>query len=90
MPLREYRCPNGHSTDELFPPEGYPKRIKCPVCGEAASYKIGAMSFSFDFWDGFDSGAGEHFGTARQRDTFLDKNNLEKVPDGAYGAEYKG
>jgi len=68
----------------------FPRRIKCAHCNHLASYKIGAVSFSIDFRAGFDPSAGSHFNTARQRDTFLDKNNLEKAPDGAYEAEYKG
>ena len=89
MPLREYRCPNGHTTDELIDGD-YPKKIICGGCGLPAVYRIGRVSFSIDFRAGFDAGAGSNFNTARQRDTFLDKNNLEKAPDGAYEAEYKG
>lgn len=88
MALRGYTCKCGRVTDELFDGE-YPKSIQCE-CGRMAEYKIGGIGFSVDFRDGFDAGAGQHFGTARQRDTFLDKNNLGKAPDGAYEAPYKG
>ena len=87
MPLREYVCPNGHVTDELFDGE-YPKSIRCE-CGERAAYRIAPVTFKLDFRYGWDAGAGKYFDSARQRDTFLDKNNLTKNPDGAYDQPYK-
>ena len=83
MPLREYKCSCGHSFDELYSNK-YPKHRKCPICGEQAVYVFSAVTFRLDFRDGWDQGAGAYFDSARQRDTHLDKNNLVKVPDGAF------
>lgn len=89
MALREYHCTGcGRVFDELFDKE-YPKTLKCK-CGGTAEYRIGGFGFSFGFWDGWDSGAGQSFDTARQRDSYLDKHNLEKAPEGAFEVPYKG
>lgn len=83
MPLREYKCSCGHTFDELFDDE-YPECMPCPGCGHPAKNVFGAPSFKIDFNDGWDPGAGSYFGTARQRDTYLDRNDLVKAPDGAF------
>lgn len=89
MPLREYVCQKcGKTTDELFDKE-YPKSIKC-TCGGNAEYRMGRVAFKLDFKYGWDPGAGKYFDSARQRDTFLDKSNLVKAPDGAFDIPYKG
>lgn len=36
MPLRHYRCAEGHTTEELFPLDHHPKKLTCLVCGAIA------------------------------------------------------
>jgi predicted nucleic acid-binding Zn ribbon protein len=81
MALREYVCSEcGHRQDELFA-EGYPSTVECDECGAPATYKIGMPVFRIDFRDGFDVGAGAYFNTARERDTYADKNGLRRIRD---------
>lgn len=80
MPLREYVCDKcGKTFDELFKDE-YPKTIKCS-CGGTAGYKFGAPSFKFEFWAGWDDGAGARFNSQRDRDNYIAKNGLRRIKD---------
>ena len=87
MPLREYRCPEHGRFTELFSGSEYPEYIRCPECGTVSKHVFSAANWRFDFRDGWDPGVGRHFGTARERDTFLEEHGLEKAPDGAFGTE---
>jgi putative FmdB family regulatory protein len=84
MPLREYRCRDCGKAEDLLIQGGHPETVVCSACGETADYVFGAASFRFSFKYGWDPGAGQHFDSQRQRDTFLDRKGLEKAPDGAY------
>lgn len=81
MPLFDLECRNcDHKLkDELFP-MGKTPRKKCPECGKMMRqiYTNGA-SFRMEFRPGFNIGAGEHFETKRQRDTFYRENGLRRI-----------
>lgn len=80
MPLREYVCPKcGRRFDELFQGE-YPKTMKCE-CGGVAEYKFGAPRFKFEFWDGWDDGAGSYFTSQKARDNYIAEKGLRRVKD---------
>jgi len=81
--LREYKCECGNVFEELISGE-YPKTYPCPECGKLGEYRFGLPIVRIPFTYGWDPGAGKYFDSQRQRDTHLDKNNLVKVPDGAY------
>ena len=71
MPLREYKCSCGKVREELYKQgEDYPKTIKCE-CGKRANYCLGRTTFKFQFWDGYDLAAGEHFNSQKERDNWL-------------------
>ncbi len=51
----------------------------CPDCKKEGKRVFNPKTFIMDFTAGFDPGLGEHMNTARQRDTFVDKNNLRRI-----------
>lgn len=80
MPLREYVCREcGKVFEELFN-DKYPKSLKCS-CGGRAEYRLGAPAFKFDFWAGWDDGAGAYFNSQRERDNEIAKKGLRRIKD---------
>jgi hypothetical protein len=46
MPLKEFKCPNGHITEQYFPTrESIPERSQCETCPKSAR----AITFSRTF-----------------------------------------
>lgn len=51
MPIHEYRCPQGHVTEKIFPTFGQAEREKhkpiwCPVCRLGGASKARLVEFS--------------------------------------------
>lgn len=79
MPLYQFRCPKcGKEIEELLPFDH-----DNPLCAEHSHGKMEQVltpfSFSIDFRDGFDIGAGRNFNTARERNAYLQENNLKRM-----------
>ena len=66
MPIYEYRCPNGHTTEVLRSVMDRDKPIDCVYCGQPAVKKpFSRMNFVFtgflrdDFWDDWEQNNGD-------------------------------
>ena len=84
MPLYDLRCKNKKCKTKAFSMvvsySDFDKGIDCPDCGKKAKVVISqAIPFKFDFTAGFDAGLGKYLNSARERDSYADKNNLRRV-----------
>ena len=82
MPIHDYQCEKGHKWEEIFGIKDEIVERPCPECGgRGRKIYTSPAVFKVDFRPGWDDGAGEYFNTKRERDTFLDKNDLRRVKD---------
>jgi putative FmdB family regulatory protein len=88
MPFYQYRCSEGHKTEELRKVDNRRDPIKCSQCDEAAELEITAVAFD-NLGMGVDSG----FPTAWSRwETLQRAKNTGKMWDSnnnRYGGEYE-
>jgi len=82
VPYYPFKCLKcGKGFEELQSIKARDHKGFCPDCGSPGKRTWGTFSFSFD-WDFhhnvFDHGAGRTFESSRERDTFLDENNMRR------------
>ena len=86
MPLYDFRCTNKKCKTKPFSRvisyDDFDKGTLCPDCGKKAKVIISQSTpFKFDFMAGFDTGTGQWFDSARQRDSYADSHNLRRIKD---------
>lgn len=84
MPLYEYQCKNKNCDTGIFEqykPMKERKSGKCPSCGRKGSLLISKTRTIISFREGYDPGLGKYFSTQRDRDGFVEENNLRRVRD---------
>lgn len=85
MPLYDFRCTNKKCKTEVFDiyiaADDVHSGCACPQCNKKAKRVFTAAPFTFDFKAGYDPGLGKYMNSARERDTFVDKNNLRRAKD---------
>lgn len=60
MPLYEFQCEKGHSTDRFYRmSDTRPSSIECPTCHEPAARRFGGASVIPDFPEHFNVSIGE-------------------------------
>jgi hypothetical protein len=80
--IYEYKCKNKSCKIKIFQtfePMDIDHIGYCPECKEEGKRVYSPTPFIMDFRAGFDPGLGVHLDSARQRDTFVDKNNLRRI-----------
>jgi hypothetical protein len=78
----EFKCKNKECKTKIFStfePMDMKHKGFCPDCEKEGKRIFHSKPFIMDFTAGFDPGLGVHVNTARQRDTFVDKNNLRRI-----------
>ena len=78
MTLYLYKCECGREQEE-FQDKDAPRECKCGRCGKDMKQTWRSLAITSGFTDGFDPGLGEYFNTQRERDYFVDSNNLRRV-----------
>lgn len=78
-PCYEYKCPNGHVSEQVRPISEYQEGSVCPVCKQQSTRIISQTQRTEVFWPHFDLQLGQHFKTSKQRREYLKENNLEGV-----------
>ncbi len=85
MPLYDFICTNKKCETQVFDifiaSEDVRKGCCCPWCDAKARRLFHLAYFKFDFKEGFDPGLGKYMGTARERDTYADRKNLQRIKD---------
>lgn len=85
MPLYEFRCTNKKCKKEVYdafiPVSEIEKGSVCPECGKKGKRIYHPAVFKFDFKAGFDSGAGQYFNTAKERDNYIATHGLRRIKD---------
>ena len=85
MPLYDFRCTNKKCKTEVFDVfiamADVHNGCACPDCNKRARRIFDNTPFQFDFKAGFDSGAGQHFDSAKQRDNYADSHGLRRIKD---------
>ena len=82
MPLYDFICKNKKCKTKVYDEFQAPDDkhdAYCPECGKKHHKTYSLAGFVMDFREGFDPGLGEYMNTARQRDTFVDRNELRRV-----------
>ena len=88
MPIHDFRCPNGHVTDQLV--SQATKEIDCPECGELAE-RVFLTAPNLD-WAGMAQGenAGpefvERFERSRRQRANQERQHIEEHGDSMRGA----
>ena len=76
MPVYPYKCHTcGKQVEHLLPFD----HDDPFCCGDVMAYQFTPFSFSVDFKDGWDDGAGKYFSTKRERDTWVSENNVRRI-----------
>lgn len=78
----EYKCKNKECKTQVFSvfePMDMEHVGFCPDCKKEGKRIYYPKAFTIDFTAGFDPALGAHMNSARQRDTYVDKNDLRRV-----------
>ncbi len=80
MPLFDICC-DRHGKQEVL--SSTSDSLDCPVCGQKAErlYTKGRIKIVMDFTDGWDSGAGRYFATARERNNWVAEKGIRRIRD---------
>ena len=77
VPFFDVLCAE-HGLQETFSQS--PADLVCPICENKATRIYSAPPKAIvEFRDGWDSGAGQHFSTKRDRDNWLSSHHMRKV-----------
>ncbi len=80
----EYKCKDKGCKTKTFStsePIDMDHKGFCPDCKKEGGRVYHPKHFVMDFTAGYDPGLGKYMNSARERDTFVDKNNLRRAKD---------
>jgi putative FmdB family regulatory protein len=67
-----------HRQEELQEPDE-PREATCIECGSPMYQSWDSLGISWQFTEGFDPALGKNFNTQRERDYYVETNNLRRV-----------
>ena len=79
MVLYLFKCPNCNHRQEEMQDVNDPRTAVCAHCGSNMYQSWDSLGISVSFNDGFDVSLGKSFNTQRERDYFVESNNLRRV-----------
>ena len=80
MPIYEWTCPDHGVFEELRSVKAFSKTAKCPECGQVSPIKPSKIGkHIMDFTAGWNGGAGKHFNTKKDRETWMREKNMARA-----------
>ena len=81
MVLYLFKCGNCNHRQEVLQDPDEERKATCEKCGGKMHQAWDSLGISWQFREGFDPGLGKHFDTQRERDYYVESNNLRRVRD---------
>ena len=79
MALYQYKCPKCGADYEVFQGIEEDHKYVCEICNVKADRVWTPFAFNFDFWYGFDEGAGKYFDSNRERNNYIAEKGLRRI-----------